>query len=176
MSAGSLFRASVASFRMLPLANEESLSSSEACSMERVSGTNFYRNRYVVQFVPAIDGKSFSDQYRLRGVHADAFNVLNDSYGKDDEAVFYESARISADVGTFEPLNKYYAKDRDDVYYKGNILQTADVETFSVDENTPYKGQDKNTQYEYGCDVHSLSWKDEEFLKRWCVGNSSEIN
>ena len=57
----------------------------------------------------------------------------------------YEVKGINKDK--VEVMNKWFIKDDKNIYFKGEILESADYNTFEVLQNG--NGKDKNRSYEY---------------------------
>lgn len=78
--------------------------------------------------------------------------VLKEYYAKDNKNIYFcwaKSKEETIDINTFQELHYFYAKDKNNVYYRGEIIYTADPNSFeTLDE--PYYAKDKNNIYFYG--------------------------
>ncbi|MHC5310635.1 DKNYY domain-containing protein [Myroides sp. LJL116] len=109
-----------------------------------------------------------------RQIEADAktLQIFNDYYAKDDYSVFFRGEKISnVDPKTFQALSQDYAKDKDHVIYRdGNIIETADVETFTLLPKQQYYAKDHKQVYNddqviQGADVNTFKVISEKVAK-----------
>ena len=78
----------------------------------------------------------------------DAFEIINDTYSKDDNNIFYSSIIIEdADIESFQIVDYPYSKDNNNVYIHSKLLEGADAQSFSI-VKSGYFAKDKNFVYD----------------------------
>ena len=68
----------------------------------------------------------------LKHTNLEQLQLLNDSYSKDNDRVFYCSLSIPADTKTFSIIDNHFAKDKQGIWYKGHLSIIDDVKSFKI--------------------------------------------
>lgn len=135
---------------------------------------HYYKDAFNVYFFPSTDWKTLStadpwsfevlsgvyakDQYSvyrngesLVGSNVSAFVTINDYIAKDNLSAYHLGFPIpGSDPQSFDALNLFYSKDSANVYFRTDIVVWADLGTFVVDPQEPYKASDQYRTYTNG--------------------------
>ena len=95
-------------------------------------------------------GVYYSNSGSMKADDADpkTFQILNEYYGKDKNAVYFTYSKVkNADVRTFEVINDFVGRDRRAVYHGKDKIAGADPKTY-VSLNLRYGKDNKNVFYD----------------------------
>lgn len=99
----------------------------------------------------ATDGTRVFHKAKLLPAKAGHFVVLDEEIGKDQDAVFYRGQTIEgAHSESFSLLNSSYASDKYRIYHNGKAIKEADPATFQVHPKVSGQAEDARHRYVNG--------------------------